>query len=111
MSRSRRLCRAALERPGSGPQRPGAYSSAVEHLPYKEVVAGSIPAAPTEAPADRAPARVIDPHPGGSSPSPGDRAPARVIEPVEITPRHPRRNPPRGKVSTEPPSKEIDSDP
>jgi hypothetical protein len=26
----------------------GAYSSAVEHLPYKEVVAGSIPAAPTQ---------------------------------------------------------------
>jgi uncharacterized protein (DUF433 family) len=26
----------------------GAYSSAVEHLPYKEVVAGSIPAAPTD---------------------------------------------------------------
>src|SRR5262245_25419582 len=26
-----------------------AYSSAVEHLPYKEVVAGSIPAAPTDA--------------------------------------------------------------
>ena len=25
----------------------GAYSSAVEHLPYKQVVAGSIPAAPT----------------------------------------------------------------
>jgi hypothetical protein len=29
-------------------RRSGAYSSAVEHLPYKEVVAGSIPAAPTE---------------------------------------------------------------
>jgi hypothetical protein len=28
--------------------RSGAYSSAVEHLPYKEGVAGSIPAAPTD---------------------------------------------------------------
>jgi hypothetical protein len=26
----------------------GAYSSAVEHLPYKEGVAGSIPATPTK---------------------------------------------------------------
>jgi len=39
----------------------GAYSSAVEHLPYKEVVAGSIPAAPTSITAGQALHRPLSP--------------------------------------------------